>query len=339
MTNKNKTIISISAFVGIFAILLVIATFLDLQVSKILTANVLSEGQYITNNVFGAFFEILGSSPTPILLAIACEIIFLYGFRFLKDWKKYLVCIIFGALTIYAVYYTFSDIYKYLIRHLALAENTQVLHDGVYVDICLVFISIAIATCLYFAFKNIKDETLKKLLKFAIAVIIIALIPTILINLVIKKPVGRIRYRAMNMNPNDPVYGFAAYARWYEINGQWIEKETMMAVFGSTDALKSFPSGHTASAGTTYALICLIDILDIKDIKKKIALWILPVAWTTLTAIARIAVGAHFMSDVLFGGTITFVTMALTREIYICKSKNIKELFTHNKASLESSNT
>ena len=110
---------------------------------------------------------------------------------------------------------------------------------------------------------------MKKLVKFAIAVIIIAAIPTILINLVIKKPVGRIRYRAMNMYPDDPVYGFSAYARWYEINGQWIDKETMMALYGSTDALKSFPSGHTSSAATSYALITLIDIFDIKDKKKK----------------------------------------------------------------------
>lgn len=328
MTSKNKTILALCLFTGVFGILLVIATFLDLEISNILAKNALASHQYVSNDTFGAIFEIIGSAPTTLLLAIACQIIFLNGHRFYDGWKKYTICIIFSILSIYAVYYMFSDIMGYMYRHLALSEDTSSLFTGVYIDIVLVIISICISATGILALNNLSDETLKKLVKFAIAVIIIAAIPTILINLVIKKPVGRIRYRAMNMYPDDPVYGFSAYARWYEINGQWIDKETMMALYGSTDALKSFPSGHTSSAATSYALITLIDIFDIKDKKKKALIWIIPLVWTGLTAVARIVVGAHFMSDVLFGGTITFVTMAITKEILICKNSHIKELFS-----------
>lgn len=37
-------------------------------------------------------------------------------------------------------------------------------------------------------------------------------------------------------------------------------------------------------------------------------------------------VGAHFMSDVLIGGTMSFITMIVCREIFVVKGKNVKAL-------------
>ena len=69
--NRKKVIISSLLFILIFGALLLIATFFDLQISRFLTKGILAEGQYDTNNTFGAFFEIIGDSPVEIMLAFS----------------------------------------------------------------------------------------------------------------------------------------------------------------------------------------------------------------------------------------------------------------------------
>lgn len=46
-----------------------------------------------------------------------------------------------------------------------------------------------------------------------------------------------------------------------------------------------------------------------------------------LVAISRIVVGAHYMSDVTFGGTIAFLCFVIAREIFICKGSHFFALF------------
>jgi hypothetical protein len=51
------------------------------------------------------------------------------------------------------------------------------------------------------------------------------------------------------------------------------------------------------------------------------------VAFVGIVAFSRIVAGAHFMSDVLFGGTIAFVSAMLMREIFVCKGCHFFALF------------
>lgn len=102
----------------------------------------------------------------------------------------------------------------------------------------------------------------------------------------------------------------------------------MVALFGTTDALKSFPSGHTNAAGASYLMPMLNDALKIKNKGVRALMWIIPVIITGLTAVSRIIVGAHFFSDVLVGGTCAFVCMILCREVIVCKGANVKAMFS-----------
>ena len=81
----------------------------------------------------------------------------------------------------------------------------------------------------------------------------------------------------------------------------------------------------------SYALIMLPDVIDFKSEKSKkgvkIACWIIPIAITMLVAISRIVVGAHYMSDVTFGGTLAFVCMIIAREVFVCKGSHFFALF------------
>ncbi len=67
----------------------------------------------------------------------------------------------------------------------------------------------------------------------------------------------------------------------------------MRATFGTSDAYKSFPSGHTRSAAATFYLAAMADVLGINK-KKKAALWCFAAAFTCAVALSRIMVGAHF---------------------------------------------
>lgn len=64
----------------------------------------------------------------------------------------------------------------------------------------------------------------------------------------------------MNCEGGQSIGGFDNFTRWYVANGQHLTKDEMRALFGTTDALKSFPSGHTCSAGTVYCLLMLLDV-------------------------------------------------------------------------------
>lgn len=322
MTRRSKTIVSLLLFVLIFGGLLVTATFTDLQVSNILTAHALEDHNYYTNDPFGATFEAVGSAPVYLMLAFSAHILF---WQVMRKWTKKgareavaLLLLVGGTV---AYYELFADAVKYTLQHVdAVGFKDEVFLVGI--ELFFSLLCVFLGTM---AVRNFSDETLGKLVMFAFAVLCIAALSNLIVA-VVKVPVGRMRYRAMNTAGGASIGGFDNFTRWYVVNGQ-MDKEQMRALFGTTDACKSFPSGHTCSAGMLYSLIMLIDVFDIKSKAKKAALWLIPILYTGTVAVSRIIVGAHFFSDVLMGGTIAFVCTMIFREIFICKGANVKALF------------
>lgn len=70
MNTSGKKFLSI--LIGISALLLIIASFGDLQISKA----VLNQ-----NSIFGNIFQIFGMFPSALIPFISAEIIFIYGLR------------------------------------------------------------------------------------------------------------------------------------------------------------------------------------------------------------------------------------------------------------------
>lgn len=327
MTQKKKVITSIVLFALIFAGLLTAATFFDLQISMILTKNALSAHTYYTNHTFGAGFEAIGCAPMCLSLSFAFQILFRFFMRKknLSNALRYILSAAALIGTVITIYIPINDIIGYLLRHL---EREDAAGDG-YITIAVSFVTALLSFCSVMAVKNFSDNQIEKLFGFALGVIAIAAVSTIIVEL-IKSPAGRIRFRAMNMYPESKDYGFAAFAKWYEFKGQWLDRETKIALFGTSDALRSFPSGHTSQAGCTYSLIMLPDALGIKNKKARAIFWLLPIAFTGTVAVSRIIVGAHFFSDVLIGGTLSFVCTIIAREVFVLKGRNVKALGTRH---------
>ena len=317
MTKRTKTVVSVLLFVLVFGGLLLTATFCDLQISKILTADILAEHNYYTNDPFGTLFEILGSGPVYLMISFAAQILFWHVMRkFTKRGGKELLELLLLVISTVSYYAFAKQSTEYFLQHVN-AEPMQEETFVMLIELSLALMGTIIATI---AVRNYKEESIEKLVMFAFAVLCVAAVANILVG-VVKGPVGRMRFRAMNT-----IGDFSKFTPWYVVNGA-MEDEELMRLFGTTDACRSFPSGHTCAAGMSYCLVMLIPALNIENKWKKAALWILPIVFTGTVAVSRIMVGAHFMSDVLMGGTISFLSMIIFREIFVVKGANVKALF------------
>ena len=313
--SKRQTIVSILLFAVIFAGLLVTATFTDLQVSDILTKGTLMPGKFLADGLFGIVFECLGCTAPYIAGAFALEVLFIYSLRFIENKTLGIITAVVLQLCAAADYYAVSlDVLDYNIRHYHLDAGKPA-----FMKAELVFVALLLTVLTALAVNNLSDEAVKRFPRIAFAVALAIALSSITVTL-IKNPFGRTRYRAMNYAGD-----FSYYTRWYVINGQ-PDKEWMKATFSSTDACRSFPSGHTQSASMIFCIIMLKELFEIKSRKKIALLWIISIVWTGIIAVSRIMVGAHFFSDVLVGGTIGFLSVILAREIFVCKGSHFKVL-------------
>ena len=337
MTRKKRAWLSVALFLIVFAGLLITATFTDLRVSEILTSKALAANTYLTNDsAFGVALEALGSDPVYLAFAFAFQILFWYCLRkkTLSAAPRTLLACVMGVCSVVANYVLVNDTMGYIEEHItgeygAFVEHEQ-LDKHTWLLVIVILTALLLSALGLLATKNFSDAQIESLFTVALATLAFLIISTIVLH-VIKKPVGRIRFRAMNVADADPAlaerYGFSHFARWFEHHGQWIAKDEMLQMFGTTDALKSFPSGHTNAAGASYLLPMLNDALHIKKKGVRALLWICPIVITGLVAVSRIIVGAHFFSDVLVGGTCAFVCMILCREVIVCKGANVKAMF------------
>ena len=335
---KVKTIIAICLFVVIFIAMVVVVSVnsgaLDLAVSDKLVDlgdTPYTHDAYVTHNIFAFFFEACGETAIYIFAAISMGILFWFCLKCIKfkPWDKILAACC-GILAIVAFWFYFKTFVGYVLDHIVgfewdAADGTYSITKADVWTIKLLEIAAAIfcGIGMCFVFKSVKEETLKKLAKWVICFIIAAAIETILIELV-KRPIGRMRYRTMNFFGDYDHNGFTA---WYVANGKRYGPDEWKYLADTHDMYKSFPSGHTCAAGTTYCLFMLPFALGIKKKGIKALCWIFPIVYTGLVAVSRIIAGAHYFSDVLFGGTIAFVCQILVAEFILCKGVHVKSLF------------
>ena len=320
MTTKKRKILSLCLFAAVFGGLLLTATFTDLQVSRLLTKNTLPAGQYYATGVFGVVFECIGTCPELLLSAVCAAMLAMWAMRVLKPGAVRTLLTVTGSAATAGLYlWEFSDLFEYVCRHVQVGEGPSFKGVPAFLWGIAAFLSLFCAALTLFAVSRFSDETLKKLPRFA-CVTMGAIVVAILLVQVIKNPVGRMRYRAMNV-----IGDYTGYTRWYVINGQ-PDKTWMRETFGTSDAYKSFPSGHTRAAAATFYLIGLADVIGVKSKRRRALLWCFSILFTLLVAVSRIMVGAHFFSDVLVGGAIGFVVCMASGELFLTDRRRLRSL-------------
>lgn len=322
--------LAVAIFLVVFGALLTIATFYDLEVSRILTRFSLKEGEYYTSDIFANFFEAAGMLPRALIHAASAIVAgWFFAKSFTKKALQAAVLILAGAMAVYLLADGLDDLVLYPMRHVT-AENADVAEAAIAaMKPTIYFTAYALSAVIVLLAVYLTGKVpLRIWMRLALVALVCCLTDFIAGEIVsaLKGYVDRVRFRSMNSTYGQEVGGFSLYTRWYEVTDHAdLMRATPLVRY--TDAFRSYPSGHTVAAASSYGLIALNDALEIKDKRVRAALWIGPIVWTGLTAMGRIVAGAHFMSDVLFGGTIAFVVMILMREIVLRRFATIKAMF------------
>ena len=307
MQQKTKKIITFSAVAFVFLAMLVVGTIFDLEISKALA---IKTGGYFTTDAFTMFFESFGENILYLLVGCAFAIIFWYLRKLenkkLKITLQVVSCVLGFAIWFFCAHRTLG----YLGEHLGVLGEAHM--EELYVTLIKFFTALVLNTLTIFSFRGFSEETLNKLFKWALVVIIAAAVSNGIVQ-GLKIFWGRYRYRAMNLEGS-----FEMFTPWYIINGKR-DITTTQALLGiAGDAYKSFPSGHTCAATSIFlitVLPCLFEKLNNK--KTRIVLWTIPSVYTFLVALSRIMCGAHFFTDVFISFIITFVVILFTKWLIV----------------------
>ena len=235
-------------------------------------------------NPVAIWFCNMGEIPAKILCPLAGTLLFYTGE---VKWQKIVSAIIAlggGAyLGIHIAQYFFDGDYKWAFGVVF----------GLYFGVFLMLIG---KLCV------IPEEYIKGLRVLAVVGIIVMLAQSGVIE-AMKYTWGRVRFRDLLAAGS-----YDAFTPWYHINGLTYNK--------------SFPSGHTGSAGTCY-LIMLLPFVFKKLQDKKLLCFAIPMIYTSIVGFTRLVMGAHYLSDISMGGTVTFTIVLIA--MAIIEKKNLIE--------------
>ena len=315
MSEKTKKIIIWSCAILVFITVAILGTIYDLQISKSLAD--IQPGQYFTKNMFAIIGETIGENILYVLLVCALCILFFYLLRNPLN-KKYLNIVLLVSMCIISVmicYYCLNNSLEHLSTHTNNSlDNFLSSALGI---ISLFLFSIAITACALFLFSKVKNENILLLWKWALLVIILSALSNGVVQGA-KLVFDRTRYRAMVFSGDTD---FQYYDYWFKFNNNKFSSISPYA----EDFFKSFPSGHTCAAASSFFLILLPLFLPQTNNKKwKTIFYLTAIIYTLLVALSRLIAGAHFFMDVFVGG---FTTIILTIIAYHL----VKYLQTKNK--------
>ena len=326
MLTKKQKVIFWSLFAFIFISLLLVATFFDLQISNLLAGKWMVNGDYMSSNKFGRFFEVVGEMPLYLFIMLACAVIVSKCFEIKRKWLKITLCVLFFIVGVGLGYYGGDKFWAYIYK---LDKVKYVwFNDNIFLLISTVVLSIILEILFVLLISKKLNKYINQLLPVAVIVLIAALISNGIVQGA-KPFFARERYRAIYYLNYINYTNHPGFTPWYVVGGS---SGKIVATFpeelGITSTFfSSFPSGHTCAAGITYGLMFIPVFVD--KFKHSKYNWIFiacGIFYTGLIAFSRIVMGAHYLSDVLFGGTIVFISNLIGYWIVkaYLKKKNIQ---------------
>lgn len=295
---SKKSIIALSSCAAAFIVVLAVATFFDLQIN-IALAN--------SESVFGQFFALFGEATAWAVAPVAAVILF-QAVTNDNKYRHYLRAL--WLIVLIAGWYFLVD---YFFDEIAINIKCEILY--------VLTFTLGFSALSIFATYKIDKQIMKKLVIFA-SFMLVALALSQIMTTFMKKIWSRQRFR--NMPEND----YSGFSNWYKPN--WFKKGNGGAFVSDyagaedSDAFKSFPSGHTSAAAMSFLVIMLPELFD-KLKKYKVWFYVIPAIYTVAVALSRIVLRAHFLSDVLFGGTIGIASVFIAKLIVYSVRKKIIE--------------
>ncbi len=274
-------IVALLCFVAAMAV----ASVYDLQISR-----ALSDG----DSFFAQFFAVFGEYPAYLVLPVAGVIISYNYDLFTSVGARAAVRVVGAALSVGGwIFFGFQGTKLTEVPHLA--------------GFAIVFGVLLGALGLWLG-SLIEREKMHRLFKFAVFAVAFTLVSVVVMQ-VMKHIWCRMRYRDMLKAGSED-----GFTPWYKI----MLGRDQVEGFDYT----SFPSGHTSSAAHIFLLAALCDIIP--SWRKKgvrVAVNAVCVVFTVVVALSRIVANAHFLSDVLVGGYLTYLIYLALKKVFFGKGK------------------
>lgn len=221
-------------------------------------------------------------------------------FKVIGEFPIYLGLLLFGV-----TYYHLANkkIYKNLLLveafvsfFLFLFMPFRYVFDTNLISVGIIFL---ISTCMFFILMKLSykiDNNFYEKIKTVVLIYFVGVLTQLTIVYAMKLCWSRVRFLELET--------ISEFTRWYVIN--W---------FDGTGT--SFPSGHTSGA-TNIMYLTLFVPLFTNDKKKHILIEFLCFSFIGLTALSRLVLGKHYLSDVTFAFALTYI-------IHIIVTKSIKD--------------
>lgn len=257
---------------GLLCILMVIGSFFDFQISTQL---------FNMDSLFGMLLASYGQLPAMLCVSVAGMLLI----KISKGQKKIVVILsyLFGILfNIFAIMGITMDPMLY-IPHMSIVLSVMI----------AVIIVGVIDFIMWKLTQNANREQVKKVIILFLGVMFLEII---IIN-VIKIPWGRPRMRMITAQNQ-------VFQPWWVIGSSM--KDHLMSLGIAAEEFKSFPSGHSANAACAMMLGVLPVICQRLKGKENLLSFI-GIMLTLTVAFSRIIMGAHFLTDVTVGMSVTFL--------------------------------
>ena len=241
----------------------------------------INKALYNRNGIYPNFFRLTAEMPMIIIFSTACLTYIRFGFY---RTNKILLALLAIASVGFPLVSSFTSLS--------------------YFEIHNVFFSLLIflfyMACSYLISRSIDSKNRNRVLIYSLFVII-SIISILLSFSILKGIWGRTRFFPMYQG-ND----YTMFTHWWQIPGN-----------SGSDIFRSFPSGHTGAAASTFVLILLPSVFYKNKFIKKYENFFLfgPIVWTLLVQFARIFDGAHYLSDTAASIIISCLVISLTKNM------------------------
>lgn len=267
---KKQNVIVVGCILGG---LMIIGSFFDYQISQFF---------FNSKSSFGIFFAGYGQTPVALCMSVAGMLLI----SITQNKNKLLMCLSYLGGVILILF--------------AIAMIT--IDPLLYMKGMNLFVSLGIAITIVILtnrllFKLTQGTKREDIKKFIILLLLTAFLAIFVIN-VMKVFWGRPRMRMLAETPK------ATFQPWWVIGSY--AKEHFMALGVAAEEFKSFPSGHSANAACAMLIGALPFVCQSLKGKEDILFYI-GLGLTLIIAFSRIIMGAHFISDITVGISMTFI--------------------------------
>lgn len=293
---QKRNYISISITAAILFALTVCGSIWDFDI-----ANAVYIGQMPSENIFGIMFSYIGIIPTFVGWSFLGATIYYLSKKQIENTKKRRWLMGFAILLLVLSFFYYCNT-LYISNANAFKVHFAVAYS---IGIAIIFVAA------YLGYKLSEKSEDSELLNKALFLAAVSLVTLVIISAT-KELMCRPRFRFV-LATNNTDY----FRSWWQ-SGRSI-KETL-GTDVVTDEFASLPSGH--SAYSMFAIFLFPALADyVRGLKKfKPHLFAIGFVWWALTAISRLTVGAHYLTDVTIAGLVTimaYIIVSVVKRVYL----------------------